>query len=70
MRTTHVSLAFATCFVFSAALVQAQTAPDATAPGPHATTSSEYKLPAMRSTLTWPPNSRRSCGRGCTGRLI
>ncbi|HEX2453007.1 MAG TPA: hypothetical protein VHI99_04860 [Vicinamibacterales bacterium] len=46
MRTARVSLAFIACFALTAAIAQAQTAPDATPPGPYATTSSEYKLPA------------------------
>src|SRR5262245_43295430 len=46
MRTLLASLGLLTCFVLTAAIGWAQTAPDATGIGPHATTSSEYKLPA------------------------
>src|SRR5438046_8820504 len=34
------------CFMLAAAAAHAQIAPDASGPGPFATTSSEYKLPA------------------------
>jgi hypothetical protein len=43
-RTLRVMLA--ACITCVATVAQAQTAPDATAPGPFQTTSSEYKLPA------------------------
>ena len=46
MRNRTVRFVLCCCFVLTAVAVRAQIAPDATGPGPSATTSAEYKLPA------------------------
>ena len=46
MRSRTICFVLSCCFALTAVAVRAQIAPDATGPGPNATTSSEYKLPA------------------------
>jgi hypothetical protein len=54
MRNTKLAIALLTAMLAAATVSFGQTAPDATAPGPFTTTSSEYKLPPTNDDLVAP----------------
>jgi hypothetical protein len=54
MRNTKLAIALLTVMLAAATVSFGQTAPDATAPGPFTTTSSEYKLPPTNDDLVAP----------------
>src|SRR5262245_33942725 len=63
MQNTKFAIALLTVMLAATTVSFGQTAPDATAPGPFTTTSSDYKLPPTNDALPAPQGLTESCAR-------